>query len=380
MKKKKIVFYIGSLAKGGAERVIVNLTQAMLKKGYEVLLVTSVKLKEEYPLPEGARRIVTYEKLEEVGKNRIRNFFKRCIIQRRVWKKERPDVIVSFIGKNNAMAILTAWGLNIPVLVSVRGEPHEEYYNKALRLCAKYLFPRASGIILQTEDSKAFFPPKVIRKAVVLPNPLNPAFVEGETADLLKRNMDGTTAGGQKEPSGKRIIMVGRIDANKNQKLVIDAFFRIASRFSDFILEIWGDGEDRDKLKAYVREKGMENIVLLPGSTQRVKDKLKAGSLYILSSNTEGMPNSLMEAMAMGLPVISTDCPCGGPGMLIQHGVNGLLVPVGEVEAMAAAMAEIMGDEEKARKMGMKALEIREKLNPVSVHEQWESYILSKCR
>ncbi|MGN0308247.1 MAG: glycosyltransferase, partial [Lachnospiraceae bacterium] len=105
-----------------------------------------------------------------------------------------------------------------------------------------------------------------------------------------------------------------------------------------------------------------------------------AGSLYILSSNTEGMPNSLMEAMAMGLPVISTDCPCGGPRMLIQHGVNGLLVPVGEVEAMAAAMAEIMGNEEKARKMGMKALEIREKLNPFSVHEQWESYILSKCR
>lgn len=114
--------------------------------------------------------------------------------------------------------------------------------------------------------------------------------------------------------------------------------------------------------------------------TDEVKERLKASSLYILSSNTEGMPNSLMEAMAMGLPVISTDCPCGGPKMLISHGVNGLLVPVGDGEAMMTAMKQLMENEELAKRLGEKALEIRETLNPVRVNRQWEEYILSHCR
>ena len=379
--KKKIVFYIGSLAKGGAERVIVNLAAAMLKSGHEVLLVTSVKLEEEYPLPEGARRIVTYQNPEEVGKNRVRNFLKRCITQRRIWKKERPDVIVAFIGKNNAMAAITAWGLKIPVLVSVRGEPHEEYHNKPLKLCARYLFPRTAGVILQTEDSKDFFVPGVVKKAVVLPNPLNPVFVEGEAADILRRDQDKerNKEAGENVRQPKRITMVGRIDANKNQRLVIDAFSRLAELFPEYLLEIWGKGEDREELIAYVKELGLEKRILFPGTTEDVKSKLKGSSLYILSSNTEGMPNALMEAMAMGLPVISTDCPCGGPKMLIENGVNGLLVPVKDVRAMAEAMEKLMSDEKLARSMGEKALEIRQRLNPDRVNAQWESYILSKC-
>lgn len=371
-KKKKIALYIGSLAKGGAERVIVNLATAMMKKGHEVILVTSVKLEDEYPLPEGVRRIIIYKDLDVLGKNRVKNFCKRCLAQRRAWKAERPDVIVSFMGKNNAMSILTALGLNIPVLISVRGEPHEEYYNKPLQLCARYLFPLAAGVILQTEDSKAFFNDKVVKKAVVLPNPLNPAFVEG--ADKTEGSLQTFNR------VSKKITMVGRVDANKNHRLVIDAFHKLALQFPEYILEIWGNGEDREKLLSYVREIGLKERVFLPGTTENVKEKLRESSLYILSSNTEGMPNSLMEAMAMGLPVISTDCPCGGPKMLIEPERNGILVPVKDVEAMAAAMERLMADEAFARSLGEKAAAICERLHPKRVNDQWERYILSFCR
>ena len=363
--------------------MIINLAGALLKSGHEVVLVTSFRAEEEYPLPKGARRIITYEHLEEKGKNRIFNFFNRFSLQRKVWKEEKPDIIVSFIGKNNALALLTSWGLHIPVLVSVRGEPHEEYCNTPLKLCAKYLFPRASGIILQTEDSKDFFVPAVVKKAVVLSNPLNPIFVEGEPADCMRKDRQELT-GGEAVPGkdkGQRcIIMVGRIDANKNQRLAIDAFSRLADRFPEYLLEIWGEGEDRESLLTYVKELGLEKRILLPGATEDVKAKLKESSLFILSSNTEGMPNSLMEAMAMGLPVISTDCPCGGPKMLIENGVNGLLVPVQDVGAMAEAMEKLMADEKLAEKLGKKALKIRDRLNPQKVNTQWEDYILSKCR
>lgn len=379
MERKKIIFYSGNLAKGGAERVIINLATALLAKGHEVVLATSVRLKEEYPVPAGARRLVIYEKAEEASGNRIKNFVKRYIRQRRIWKEEKPDIIVSFIGKNNAMALLTTLGMKIPVLVSVRGEPSQEYYNRPLKLCARYLFPRAKGVILQTEDSKAFFCAKVLKKAVVLPNPLNPIFVEGET-----RTADGDSSKKEAmaEAKGlkKKITMVGRVDANKNHRLVIDAFRRLAAQFPDYVLEIWGKGEEREVLLDYVEKAGLADRIFLPGTTEEVKERLKASSLYILSSNTEGMPNSLMEAMAMGLPVISTDCPCGGPRMLISHGVNGLLVPVGDGEAMMTAMKQLMENEELAKKLGEKALEIRETLNPVRVNRQWEEYILSHCR
>ncbi|MCI6811658.1 MAG: glycosyltransferase family 4 protein [Lachnospiraceae bacterium] len=372
MERKKIVFYSGNLAKGGAERVIINLATALLAKGHEVVLATSVQLKEEYPVPEGAKRLVIYEKAEDASGNRIVNFVKRYRKQRRIWKEEKPDIIVSFIGKNNAMALLTTLGMKIPVLVSVRGEPSQEYYNRALKLCAKYLFPRAAGIILQTEDSKSFFCSGVLKKAVVLPNPLNPIFVEDEKKPKAEEE--------SKNPKPRRITMMGRVDANKNQKLVIEAFERLAPQFPDYVLEIWGKGEERERLLNEVKEAGLSERIFLPGTTQKVKEKLKASAIYILSSNTEGMPNSLMEAMAMGLPVISTDCPCGGPRTLITHGVNGLLVPVGDVEAMTAAMRQLMENEKFAQELGEKALEIRKTLDPVRVNRKWEEYILSCCQ
>lgn len=356
------MFYISSLAKAGAQRVIINLTESLLSKGYEVVLVTTAVVENEYELPEGARRIISDIEPSEVTKNRIGNFVRRYSKLRGIWKQEQPSVIVSFIGKNNFMAILTAWGLKLPVLVSVRGEPMEEYYNGMLRFLAKYLFRFATGIILQTEDSKTFFPSKTVEKAVVLPNPLNPEFMK----DL---------ATGEKE---KKIVMVGRIDSNKNQKLVVDAFAPLAPKYPEYTLEIWGDGEDYHSLQKHVTSLGLETRILLPGATKEVKQNIEKASLYILSSNTEGMPNSLMEAMALGLCCISTDCPCGGPKALIQNGVNGLLTPVGDVEAMTKAIDRCLRDAEYANNLGENALQIRNLLAPDNVNKQWENYFLSK--
>ena len=335
MKSKKFVFYINSLIKAGAQRVIINLTESLLSKGHQVVIVTTTIYEPEYDLPDGAKRIFPDITEEEISNSRIVNFKRRFMKLRNVWKTEKPDVIVSFIGKNNFMAILTAWGLHIPVVTSVRGEPRAEYYSKVQELLAKTLMGKADGLVLQTPDAKAYFPKWIQKKAVILENPLNPEFIDEYYT-------------GERETE---IVSVGRIDANKNQKLIVDAFNRIAEDIPDVKLVLYGSGEGKKELEEYVKNSPYKQRILLPGAVSDVKERIQKTKLFILSSNTEGMPNALMEALALGIPCVSTDCPCGGPRMLMEGKENGILVPVGDADAMAEAMKTILQDKELWEKL-----------------------------
>ena len=195
-KTKTIALYIGSVSKGGAERVIINLADYFYRQGYRVLLLTARVDEEEYPIPEGVTRLITEPEPDRLTGGRISNFAARFCKLRALWKRERPDIILSFIGKNNMMAILTTFGLKIPVVISVRGEPTEEYYNKWMRLMAKSLFVLADGVVLQTKRSYSFFPRAVRKKAVTLRNPVRSVFFQERYE-------------GERE---KTIVAVGRVD------------------------------------------------------------------------------------------------------------------------------------------------------------------------
>ena len=361
MNSKKIMFYISSLAKGGAQRVILNLTESLLSKGHKVTIVTTAIVKNEYELPRGAARIISDIQENEITSSRVTNLKNRFMKLRNIWKSEQPDVIISFIGKNNFMAILTAWGLDIPVITSVRGEPKEEYYSKMTKFLAKTLMGKATGIVLQTQEAKDYFPKWMQKKAIILDNPLNPDFIEEYYA-------------GERS---NEIVSVGRIDSNKNQKLIIDAFYQIAGEFPDIKLVLYGDGEDREKLLKYVQSNLYSERILLPGAVNNVKERIKKAKLFVLSSNTEGMPNALMEALALGIPSISTNCPCGGPKMLMDGKENGILVPVGDCDKMADAMRTILRDEELWKKYSRNAYKITKSLHPDIVNEKWENFISS---
>ena len=361
MKTKKFVFYVNSLTKGGAQRVIVNLTESLLEKGHQVTIVTTAVYLPEYDLPERAKRIFPDITEEEITNNRIVNFKRRFMKLRNVWKTEKPDVIVSFIGKNNFMAILTSWGLKIPVVVSVRGEPRAEYYDKMHESLAKTLMGKADGLILQTPDAKAYFPKWIQKKAVILENPLNPEFIDAYYEGQRKNE----------------IVSVGRIDANKNQKLIVEAFNRIAEELSDVNLVLYGDGEGKKELMDYVKNSPYRERIFLPGVVSDVKERIRKSKLFVLSSDTEGMPNALMEALALGIPSVSTDCPCGGPRMLMEGKENGILVPVGDADAMAAAMKKIFKDDELWKKYSKNAYKITQSQHPDEVNNKWENYLFS---
>ena len=179
-REKSIVFYIGSLCMGGAERVIVNLAAYFRSCGYTVTIVTKLQDEDEYPVPDGVTRILADITGNEISSNRIVNLYRRIAKLRNIFKQLSPDYIVSFIKKNNFMAITAAAGLRIPVIVSVRSNPAREYPDKVTRFLVRVLFERAAGVVLQTQQAKGFFPKSVQKKAVVLPNSLSEKFLQNE--------------------------------------------------------------------------------------------------------------------------------------------------------------------------------------------------------
>ena len=347
---KRIALFISSFQKGGSERVMAGLAVYFHEQKYDVILVTQYKKETEYNLPPEIRRVYSEPDESLLTGGRIKNFWVRYKALRDIWKAYKPDVILSFLGKNNLMAILTAAILPPKVVVSVRGEPSMEYKGKLMQMLARITFRFARGVVLQTARQAEFFPKAVQKKSVILHNPLNAQF-------LIRK--DG-------EKKQDFIASVGYLDDNKNHTMLLHAFGKIADEYPTMQLVIYGEGEMRPKLEALIREKKLEDRVQLPGRVDNVAEKLCRARIFALTSNTEGMPNALMEAMALGLPVVSTDCPCGGPAELIQNGVNGILIPVGDAYALADAFRKILGEN---------AQQSAWRLAPDCVYREWEDYL-----
>lgn len=356
---KRIALFISSLQKGGSERVMVNLAEYFHEQKYDVILITQYKRDNEYPLSPEIRRVYSEPDELQLQGGRIKNFCVRFAALRNIWKAYKPDVILSFLGKNNLMAIATSAFLPSRTVVSVRGEPTMEYEGKLMQFIAKLTFRFADGVILQTKQAAAFFPKAVQKKGIILPNPLNPQF-------LNRRYI------GERE---NLIVAAGRLDENKNHAMLIHGFAKIASEFPNMKLVIYGEGELHKSLEELVSEKELSDRILLPGSVSDLADKICKARIFALTSNTEGMPNSVMEAMALGIPVVSTDCPCGGPAALIEDGVNGLLVPVGDAYALSDAFRKILSDEEYAQNLSDRAYEAAQKFYPDVVNQAWEDYL-----
>lgn len=356
---KRIALFISSLQKGGSERVMANLAEYFHNKNYEVILVTQYKKEIEYELLPEIKRVYSEPEEQLLTGSRIRDFMLRYRTLRNIWKEYKPDTILSFVGKNNMMAIMTSLGLPCKVAVSVRAEPTVEYETKLFQVIAKVLFHLADGVAMQTKQACNFLPTLVRKKAKVLSNPLNPQFIRERYVG----------------PREDIIVAVGRLIEIKNQKMLIHAFAKIADEFPNMRLIIYGEGEDRLQLEQLVQEKALQDRIELPGSVSDVSEKIGKARIFALTSNAEGMPNSLMEAMALGLPVVSTDCPCGGAATLIQHGVNGLLVPVGDAYALADAFRKILNDRDLEQSLGEQAYQITSELHPDKVNQQWEQFL-----
>lgn len=364
---QKIAFHLNSLQQGGAERVVSNLTNRFAKEGYEVVIATEWYGTDEFALDQKVRRVHVGLTKEDENRSRISKMLRRIWYLRRFMKKEKPDVVVAFTRGVLYRALAAGIGTGIPVVISVRTDPVGHYDKKADKLRIPLLFPHAAGCVFQTEGAKAFFAPYLQENSRIILNPLNPKYV------------------GVPEPAvrTKDVVQSGRLVDFKNQPMLIRAFLKVHEKHPDYTLKIYGpDSKDGTKeiLESIIHENHAEDFVKLMGGSNTLEKDLADAALYAFSSDWEGLPNALMEAMALGLPVVSTDCPCGGPKTLIEDGVNGLLVPIMDEKAMTDGILRLIEDRELAERLGREARKISERANEDAVFEQWQTYLQECCK
>lgn len=364
--KKRILFFINSMDKGGAERVLSILANEIVKKN-DVLVVTLTNFKNQYTL-DNRIKYYSLQKSERRSKNKIikyLSFFPKTIIRaikfRNVLKKEKPNIIISFLPQASYLAAFSNIK-KIKLIISDRNDPNIEYKSFYQRFLMNIFYPKADGFVFQTEEAKHFFD-KVInfskKNYAIIPNPINLQFV----CDRYE---------GKRE---NRIVSIGRLEKQKNFELLINAFNTIVKYFPDYTLTIYGDGSLRNELSNKIKSLGLENKIFLPGVVNNIKEEVYKAKLFIMTSNYEGIPNALIEAMSLGLTVISSDCPCGGPRMFIKNNENGLLFEVGNEQELVNKIRKILDNNEFCSNLGKNAQKIAKDLIPEKIVEEWEKII-----
>lgn len=361
---KKIAFHLNCLVHGGAERVVSNLANKFAEEGYDVYVTVEWIDRDEFRLDPRVHHVNVGLKPEDEKKGRWVKFYLRIKYLREFLKEVQPDILCAFMHRPNFRALTAALGLRTPVIISIRNNPAPFYSSATDRFQIRWLFPHAAGCVYQTAEQREFFKPYLQENSRVILNPVNQKYIDLPDPDY--------------EYQEKVVVQSSRLVDFKNQAMLLRAFVRVHAVHPDWSLKIYGpDSEDgtKEKLEKIIQENHAENWMQLMGGTDRLEELIPKASIYTLPSNYEGMPNALMEAMAMGMPCISTDCPSGAPRILIQDGRNGILIPVGDEAAMAEAIQKLIENPALRKSLGQEARKIREIAGTDEIFGQWKSYM-----
>lgn len=359
MSLKKIIMYIDMMGHGGAQRVMANLAEYFTRQGVRIVLVNDFELSKDEPQYCLTLSIERKYLKNSIHGNPVKKNIERILLLRKLIKEENPDIVLSFLGRPNLRMLIATIGLKTKKVVSVRNDPNREYAPNGLKKkITQLLFRFADGCVFQTAEAAEYFSNAVSSKSEIIINPVGDQFYNVSWRD-----------------DGKSIITVGRLEKQKNQRMLIEAFSRIASQFDDVNLYIYGTGSLKEELDLQIKELGMEKRVFLAGDTNDVPSILSTCMLFVLPSDFEGMPNTLLEAMAVGVPCISTDCPSGGPREIIQNGQNGFLVKCGDGTDLSKIMMNCLSDSDIRAGVGNNAKKTAERFRSSVVYGQWSEYL-----
>ncbi len=334
--------------------MLVLLSKAFLRRGHAVSVVTLLGEENDfYELPSQVQRM-------SLGISGPFQAMWRISALRKSILSTRPDVVISFIYRMNILTLMAMWGRRVPVVVSERSDPGA-YRIRKIWDCLRWLiYPGAARVVVQSEGALRYFLPRFRERSCVIPNPVISPPVTDSSSNTV--------------PDQLMILSIGRFIEEKRFALLIGAFSKLKEKHPEWKLTILGDGPLRNDLELLRHQLGLESHLHLPGCVKDPYTILREADLFVLSSRVEGFPMALCEAMACGLPVISTDCP-SGPRDIIRDGVDGILVPPGDVDALAVKMDHLMKDEPERRRLGSRAVEVVGRFGIEKVISMWEEML-----
>ena len=340
----KIVFVIPNMTGGGTERVISLLSEEYIRMGIDVAIMQFAGYERAYELDE---KIDDFSVAPKSNGNPI--IMIRRLVNMRKFFKQNPDCLIfSFCVMGAVFSVISTFGMKRYILVAERSSPDS---CKQVNL-RNWAYKRTNRITFQTNEGITYFPDWIKSKAVVIPNPIDSA---------IPKPYSGART--------HRIVSVGRLHAVKNHALLFEAFADFSGQFPDYELHIYGQGELEAELKEKAVSLGISDKIVWHGFRKNVTEEIRDAGMFVSTSNYEGISNSMLEALAMGIPSICTDCPIGGARSYIEHEKNGLLIPVRDKEALTKAMVRIASDESFAAQLSENAAKVRDKysLNSIAV-------------
>ena len=340
---KKVLLSIVSLSGGGAERVVSVWANKLQNEGYDVSLLLYGRNEKEYPIDPA---IAVHTVAADYQSFQALSYFKRVERMRSIVKKIKPDVMISFLPRMQIWMMLATWGIRLRRLETVRVSPWNACgAGRIEQWLWKKCFSRSDAVIVQTAEQAEFFKPRIQKKSIVIPNPISQQYQEHPKQMYLE--------------SVTRFVAAGRITEQKNYPIMIEAFQRACDQCEHIRLEIYGTGEESyiSEIQKKIDDANLSSKIKLMGRTTDMQSVYHGADAFLMTSDYEGMPNALVEAMVSGLVCISTDCRTG-PKDLIDDEKNGFLVKVGDAENIAEAIRKVAGmSQAECEAMGKQARE-----------------------
>ncbi len=318
---------------GGAERVVSVLSSGLAQRGYNVCILQFITQTDEYPVDD---KVIVHRLDSDNSTNSQSSklkFIKKWV------KYYKPKYVIPFLGNTAEYSLLATLFTKSKCIGTIRNNPEKNNESKFYKFIRKISFRLMDAVFAQTKQQTEYYSKSIQKKCFIIPNPVSDAFLNVEYSYRDK---------------ALNIVAVGRLVEQKNYPLLLSAFKEIYMDYPDVILHIYGVGHLRNKFLSGIVKNKLENNIILHGRTADVAKALCESDLYVLCSDFEGFPNSLMEAMAVGLPCISTDCPTG-PSELIVSGESGELIKVGDKQALIVAIRKMLDNCEYRKKCGQNA-------------------------
>ncbi len=352
-----VLFITQSLGFGGASKILTFVAQSLEERGHKIFIANLKGTKEAISYErEVSERIIVKDFSKLSRKNQILNI-------KNFAKEKKIEIIIGFTEIPNAISRIVSLMLGIPSIMSERGDPVHVRLGRTIKdKIVLSIINSSKGGVFQTEGAREFYGKGLRKRGAIIPNPV---FVNGELPEVNINERE------------KSVVSVARLDNfSKRYDVMLDAFKLFSDKHPDYILKLYGKGNDEELIKQWVEDRDLSDKVRFMGlTTSPMKDIAKDG-MFIISSDSEGISNSLLEAMAVGLPCVSTDHTPGGARLLITHGENGLLSPIGDAEKLAENMCNFAEDKELAKKCGKNAKDVLVRFAPNKIIDMWESYII----